>query len=46
MDIQLASLLTELDAACRTSDDLEAAPRQHFRTLPNSAATGSFHLTS
>jgi transposase len=42
MGVQLAALLCQFDAACRASDDLEAAAREHFEQHPNAAVIESF----
>lgn len=42
MGIQLAGLLTQLDAACQASDDLEAAAREHFEQHPDADVIGTF----
>ncbi|OHU20606.1 IS110 family transposase [Mycobacteroides chelonae] len=42
LGIQLAALLVQFDAACRASDDLEAATREHFERHPDAAVIHSF----
>jgi transposase len=42
MGIQLATLLHQFDAACRASDDLEIAAREHFERHPDASVIGSF----
>lgn len=42
MGIQLAALLIQFDAACRASDDLEAAAREHFEQHPDATVIASF----
>ncbi|AMU28550.1 transposase [Mycobacteroides abscessus] len=42
MGIGLTALLVQFDAACRTSDDLEAAARDHFERHPDAKVIGSF----
>ncbi|EUA48858.1 IS110 family RNA-guided transposase [Mycobacteroides abscessus] len=42
MGIQLGALLAQYDAACRASDELEAAARDHFERHPDAAVISSF----
>lgn len=42
MSIQLAALLTQLDAACQASDALEAAACDHFEQHPDAEVLTSF----
>lgn len=42
MGVQLAALLSQYEAACRASDDLEAAAREHFERHPDAAVIESF----